>query len=361
MNANTASSSSDASAGARWRPAPLWPHWCRIAQIANVAHPDGVVRIWDPSRRDWFWMGGSSSRELAAGEQVLHDVRTAWGRARQVAVPESWTMSWFRSQTDNVPKRIVRTLDEIAARLTRFEAGTKGTLPLWSPAVYPDDATRRCNEQVESVGMLVLDYDDGTQPDEAIGTWGAWAHIVYTTPSHTAEAPRFRVVLPLAVPVPASEWRRVWRWAEQCTGKTIDRACKDPSRMYWGHGGPEARIAYATRALDRPLLWVDLERLPPEPVRAPWKPLPRRESRASNLYEATEEAGRLLRTCPDTRRRAGQLAGGTLAEDHVRGVNCPRCGRPSVWWPFVPERVPLAMCTHRNSCDWTGPITEVLP
>ncbi len=344
----------------RWQHAHAWPHWCGLAQVANVAEPNGVVRIWDPSVRGWFWMGPGRSNE--AGQQTIREVHDAWSRARLVVAAEEWTVTWFRGLEDTKPKSVTRTIDQLVTKLTRHTRGGKGDLPLWSPAVYKPGATRRCAAQVEAVCMLVLDYDDGTEIETAIGTWGAWAHVVYTTPSHSPEAPRFRVVLPLASPVHARDWGRVWRWAEQRTGRAIDHKCKDPCRMYWGHGGEDPSVARVSVSLDRPLLWFDLERLPPEPVRPQWTsvPVPRRD-RSLSVYEASDEAHRLLRTCPDTRRRAGELAGGRVTDDAVRQVVCPRCGRPSVWWPLTPASVALAMCHHRRSCDWSGPIAEVLP
>lgn len=342
----------------RWEHAPAWPHWCPVAQIANLAEPHGVLRIWDPGRRDWFWMGPGNDGQ--AGEQTIREARHAWGRVRGVTLPETWRLSWFRGLEDTAPKHVDRTLDQAARKLTTFSRGGKDSLPLWSPAAYREDGKRQ-KADVESVSMLVLDYDDGTAIADAEGVWGPWAHVVYTTPSHQADAPRFRVVLPLAEPVVASEWLRVWLWAEQRAGKAIDKSCKDQSRMYFGHGGEDPKVGYAVARLDRPLLWVDLERLPKIPPRPQWTPLPRPPRRTISAFEAMDEAHRLLRTCPDTRRRAGELAGGSVTEGNIRGVACPKCGRPSVWWPIEPLKVPTAMCSHRKTCDWTGPIAEVLP
>lgn len=346
--------------GPRWEHASAWPHWCGLAQVANVAEPHGVIRIWDPTVREWFWMG--PGRDDAVGQQTIREVHDAWYRVRRLEIADQWVVSWFKGLSDTTPKIVERTLDELVDRLTRHTKAGKDSLPLWSPAVYQTGATRRCAEQVESVGMLVLDYDDGTDIETAIGTWGPWAHIIYTTPSHSTDAPRFRVVLPLAQEVPVKDWKRVWRWAEQRTGQEVDRKCKDPCRMYWGHGGEDPTVARVSVSLDRPLLWFDVERLPAEPVKPRWTPLdvPKRTQPVS-VYQATDEAERLLRTCPDTRRRAGEMAGGTITDDSVRHVVCPKCGRPSVWWPFTPAKVSTAMCNHRDSCDWQGSIAEVLP
>ena len=63
---------------------------------------------------------------------------------------------------------------------------------------------------------------------------------------------------------------------------------------------------------------------------------------------------------PVIRERVGQLAGGRLhasaARPYMDGIRCPKCGRPEVW--FYLDEGP-AVCHHRNSCQWAGPITTL--
>lgn len=340
---------------ARWRPASAWPHWCPHAQVANIDQPHSLVRVWDPTVRNWFWF---ADKDDLPGATTAREVRAAYSRVRSVPAPDSFRYSWFRGLTDTAPKAVERTLADLGPRLTRHARGAKDELPLWSPARFNG---RRSKSSVIEVCMIVLDYDDGTTIESAVGTWGAYAHVVYTTPSHTPELPKFRVVLPLAEPVPADRWGAVWRWAEERSGRQVDPKCKDASRIYYGHGGPDPRVARAFYKLDdRPLLWMDLERLPREAPAPKWTPLPPPPPKPVTADEAAAQAIRLLATCPDTRRRAGSLAGGSISDTRVTRVTCPQCGRPSVWWPIVPERVRSAMCNHRKTCGWIGSIYEVI-
>jgi hypothetical protein len=89
--------------------------------------------------------------------------------------------------------------------------------------------------------------------------------IGHTTWSHTPRAPRWRVVIPLAQPVPARQWSDVWRRARAALCPEADPACKDPSRAYWlpSHNGGVS--AEATRHKGPLLDPSTLPELPVEP------------------------------------------------------------------------------------------------
>jgi hypothetical protein len=64
-------------------------------------------------------------------------------------------------------------------------------------------------------------------------------------------------------------------------------------------------------------------------------------------------------TDPDVRRRLGEQVGGTYRaaqRPYVDGIRCPTCGRAEVW--FYVDGGP-AVCHHRNSCKWAGPLTRL--
>ena len=112
------------------------------------------------------------------------------------------------------------------------EKSAKRDLRLWSPTLYRPGASDRGSDNVTHVSCLVLDYDDGTPIPEASTTWSSFFHIVYTTWSHTPDHPRFRLVMPLAFPVPAEDWSKVWSWAESVAHFEIDPAMKSPAATY---------------------------------------------------------------------------------------------------------------------------------
>jgi hypothetical protein len=126
--------------------------------------------------------------------------------------------------------------------------------------------TRRLAKHVEYVWALVCDLDEdvGQIRDlwNRIGDLGLEAY-AHTTYSHTETAPRARVVFPLTTPVSAEQWREVWsagsRWASSW-GAVVDKACKDPSRLYYLPSAPKER-----RSLYRFGRW--------EGARLPWRRL----------------------------------------------------------------------------------------
>jgi hypothetical protein len=81
--------------------------------------------------------------------------------------------------------------------------------------------------------------------------------------------------------------------------------------------------------------------------------------------EHDREVARRLRTDPGTRARLGEARSGKLSSEgsnaSIKGVVCPSCGRPSVWWPIYPRcTAGNARCAHLNSCGWWGPLSTFL-
>ena len=93
---------------------------------------------------------------------------------------------------------------------------------------------------------------------------------------------------------------------------------------------------------------------PPPPPPRPPRPAtmtPREISRA--FRDAVD-------TDPDVRQRLGERAGGRLRpsqKTYVDQLPCPKCGRRDAW--FYVDSGP-AICHHRKSCGWAGPITKIL-
>jgi putative DNA primase/helicase len=128
------------------------------------------------------------------------------------------------------------TLDELVQLLTRFEVlGDKRDGRCWSPTQYTDGETSRSNAGVTRISALVFDLDR-MLPDTNRLIGVCW--IGHTTWSHRPDAPRWRVVIPLAMPAESSEWSHIWRRARAVFCPEADPACKDPSRAYWLPSSP---------------------------------------------------------------------------------------------------------------------------
>jgi len=117
--------------------------------------------------------------------------------------------------------------------------------PLFSPAVYVPGATRH-NDNVEYLTAFVADIDDGAAVEQIHGRFAGYACLTYSTHSSTAEHPKWRAVFPLAKPVAAADWPRVWRRLNyHLTGGICDPSSKDPARMYYLPACPKERMGAA--------------------------------------------------------------------------------------------------------------------
>lgn len=112
-------------------------------------------------------------------------------------------------------------------------------------ARYFDSARSRDKEGVDHVSCLVLDVDNddpatsvGSVPtEEAVRTsLEGLRAIVYTSPSHRARMPRWRILLPLASPVPPKKHRALVKWLSEnlvaeYPGCIDSVATGDPTRL----------------------------------------------------------------------------------------------------------------------------------
>jgi hypothetical protein len=141
-----------------------------------------------------------------------------------------------RGVFSGVDERRSWTWPQLVARLTTWSVADVGAedkkgLPCWSPVEYgPGDKRRR--ENVIAVSCAVADFDGGITLDEAHDLFKDWPYVAHTSYRHADDAPRFRLILPLARPVPAALWARAWHWLFTRTDGRMDGACKEPHRAY---------------------------------------------------------------------------------------------------------------------------------
>lgn len=111
---------------------------------------------------------------------------------------------------------------------------------------YLDNGVRKPSA-VRHRSMLTLDMDYAVA--------GIWDNItllydcamcLYSTHKHTAEAPRFRLIIPLDRPVSAEEYMAIGRWVAGEIGiEQFDDTTYDPSRlMYWPSTSKGAEYVY---------------------------------------------------------------------------------------------------------------------
>ena len=63
---------------------------------------------------------------------------------------------------------------------------------------------RKTERNMLSTSLLILDYDDGTTIDDVIHNLKHITHCGYTSHSHSQSVDKFRVVIPLSTPIPAT-------------------------------------------------------------------------------------------------------------------------------------------------------------
>ena len=247
----------------------------------------------------------------------------------------------------------------------------KSKLPLWSPTAFNGT---RSTKNAQSISMLVYDMDDG---DSSFDVWclfaqRGWTVIGHTSASHSPNHHKFRVILPLARPLPKSDWERVWRasfelWMDVVgIGVPDTKAIKDMARVYFRYGWtskskletvdgsniwPQSHPCHPSQYhrsgywIERPLeLKYDHIQLP--------KPKPRPSidrSKPQSLDSAMMD--------PQLRRSVGLNAGGTTVGEYIKHIPCPSCGRRSVFYsidPSTPNSTKWPSCNHVNSCGWWG-------
>ena len=153
-----------------------------------------------------------------------------------------WQISIFKGGFTTVRPSSVVVKDETTVRRLFTEppwrAATfpKKKLDCWSPALYKEGDTRS-NKNVREITAVVYDYDDPEWSPARMGDHLSdlgIANAVYTTWSHTDEAPRYRVVLFLSRALSRGEVKPVREAAISLIGYTegLDKQCEDFARHY---------------------------------------------------------------------------------------------------------------------------------
>lgn len=269
------------------------------------------------------------------------------------------TISVFDNAWDNQPKARECTLTALVRALLtvpeRPDVRDKRQLAAWSPARFAGKV-RRADAVVE-LSCIVLDLDGGS-PKAVTDTWSDVSNVLHSTWSHTSANPRFRLVVPLARPVPAELWPSVWAWATARTPEA-DPACKDPSRLYFRPACRSRSEPFLARYSEGALLDVlPFAAAVEQPLVRPSVPtvVPARFVNRVTYLRLAED--------PGTRERVASELGmgvvGTGDDRRVEHLLCPSCGQPSVWYLVQPRRQHRAYCNHRKTCGWSGTLAALL-
>ena len=118
-------------------------------------------------------------------------------------------------------------------------------VPLVGPYSLNPDKPTRGSDNVTSVTALVFDIDhaQGKSFEEITNLIPPVAGVIHTTYSHQIHDPRYRVILPLATPVPASQFtelRNNFLFFNSELAQIVDPACSDIGRAYYLFSSPES-------------------------------------------------------------------------------------------------------------------------
>jgi hypothetical protein len=158
---------------------------------------------------------------------LLRGLLAAEDTARPLDAPPDTLRGWYAPRKEEPQgARWERSWEDFARALACPAAPAdtpKEQLPLWNLATFRED--KRNLDNLEALHGLALDLDNlaaDTTPDTLRAAFGRWAFLAHTSPSHTPEAPRWRVFLPLAQPVgPEAADLLCRRWAPRYCAEAL--------------------------------------------------------------------------------------------------------------------------------------------
>lgn len=153
---------------------------------------------------------------------------------------QTFQISLFRHKRDNNAKLVERTWEELCDNFRAPRLRVEKDGPLFSPAVF--DPPLRAKRNAKRLSLLVLDLDHAAKLGtikSGLSQLGC-AYIISSTHSHLRKTesnqdaePRYRVVIPLAEPIPASRFLSLWNHVKNKAGLHVDEAAKDESRIFY--------------------------------------------------------------------------------------------------------------------------------
>ncbi len=199
-------------------------------------------------------------------------------------MPFNFRISLFQSAKDNSPQAVSIEWPKLLEELGAYEIrATKDGLA-WSPASFEGS---RSAANAREVSLAVFDLDDC--PDEALGNLGVRLDD-FTYALHSTFTPGcYRLVIPLASPVPATDWPATWDQIRTALDIPADPACKDAARLYYWPACPDGQAKVVCENAGVSLSPASLARVPrPEPISEPIK-APASEEPAVDLFHVRKQ------------------------------------------------------------------------
>ena len=101
-------------------------------------------------------------------------------------------------------------------------------------ACHFDGDGRRCNENVEALCGITLDFDSGnTTKEDICRLLDGYAYVAYTSYSHQAEHEKLRAFIPYREPIAKEQHTRVYEWFQNRFGGDVDPHCANPCQLWY--------------------------------------------------------------------------------------------------------------------------------
>lgn len=284
------------------------------------------------------------------------------------------TRTTFKLTTFNhVKSNRGRTITVDIDGLRRGLLGSMGTLddknqlPLWSPSTFTHGHRNKAN--TIAIHHLVFDMDDGIAPLDSWRLFTDWTVLVHTSFSHKPHHHKYRIILPLAEPIPGADWDRAAVAASNLWTDVIGRgepdpkALKDRARVYFRYGIPSSEQSedhpqhpkhiHQTHIHIGDLLKLDYEDIIIEPPRP---------KTTTKVYMNGKASMDDVFMDSRFRQRVANELGATIQGNEARYITCPGCSRQSVHFslePSIPNSYKWPTCNHQNSCGWWGSFVDM--
>nr|WP_314783120.1 virulence-associated E family protein [uncultured Porphyromonas sp.] len=266
----------------------------------------------------------------------------AVGRSRRDTEWHNTTVTWGKLKELLQHRRTACTLREYQ-QLSKEEQGRIKDVGGFVGGELKADG-RRTADNIKCRTLLTLDVDHATKLPTKIAP--RYALIVYSTHSHTPEAPRYRVVAPLSRPCNDIEYQAVaHRMAEGLGVDIVDMTSCEPSRlMYWAAAPKDADVFYYQQ---------DGEPVDVDAVLATYKDYTNAAEWAGSPQGGSPRVGRPRTTPRDTSARMED----PRTKDNIVGSWCRTYDCIDVLEQMIPNLYKPAgfnRYTHIGSSSWGG-------
>lgn len=174
-------------------------------------------------------------------------------------------VSIFNNETDKWPSPRELTWTDLKAKYFSRHAQLKVKRPfmVFSPVAYEPGSSRNA-KNVVAVYCAVFDIEHHGPFAVIKDKLRGYAFAAYSSFSHSEADPRYRLILPLAQPVPGADWSMVWERLNAWVGGINDPSTKDACRIYYLPSRPLGSTDYFIEEGEGEPLNVEM--LPPIPV-----------------------------------------------------------------------------------------------